>query len=423
MLKTSTTARCLFGILTLLLTVQAGAADEFPPGWLPMTHLDGQPSWREVRDDQEHVRFYLPQKDKPVRGVFVCFVFHSGDPRELADLWNFALVTVPWPFEFDLGHNDKRNGRFKLGHEAQNMGLLLRYLEYAAKETRHPELATVPLVGWLGQNGSHLCADLHQRAPERVLAWSDSFPNRLRQFSELTQRVPFAFAWEIPKNELRAGQRVYRNDSDAPADLSCRATTYGFDHGIYSKFNFFMAYLDRCIALRLPAEMPSPGQPVKLKPVVREQGWVGDFDPVSGWNPIASASAGKLDHAKYPVWFPDEYAAWSWRSYHSACTDLEITGPKLTYQKRDNKWGGPDCGLGYGGPLKAGDQHKFSAKVSGDYAQVEYHDGHRVVGTSQAAPWTVDGVTLEPGLRVLFAVGVKADGTRSASRPAFVIVQ
>ena len=398
------------------------AAESFPPGWLPISQLDGKPTWSAVREDKERIRLYLPHGDQPVRGVFVCFVFHSGDPRELADLWNFALVTVPWPFEYDLGHNDKRNGRFQLGHPAQDMGLLLRYLESAAKETKHPELATAPLVGWLGQNGSHLCADLFKRAPDRVLAWSDSFPGRLRQFPELTQRVPFAFAWEIPKNELRAAQRTYNNDGGAPADLSCRATTYGFDHGIYSKFNFFMAYLDRCIAMRLPAEMPPPGEPVKLKPVAREEGWVGDFDPVSGWNPIAPAADAALKDAKYPVWFPDEYAAWSWRSYHSACTDVEITGPKLTYQKRDGKWGGPDCGLGYGGPLAAKDRHTFSAKVTGDYAKVEFHDGHRIVGEATAAPWQLDGATLEPGLRVLFAVGVKADGTRAASRPAFVIV-
>jgi hypothetical protein len=260
----------LVRILTIL-AVFAGthlihAAENFPPGWVPVTRLDARPAWSAVREDKERIHLYLPNGDKPVRGVFVCFVFHSGDPRELADLWNFALVTVPWPFEYDLGHNDKRNGRFQLGHPAQDMGLLLRYLEHAATETKHPELATAPIVGWLGQNGSHLCADLFKRAPDRVLAWSDSFPNRLRQFPELTQRVPFAFAWEIPKNELRAGQRISKNDGDAPADLSCRATAYGFDHGIYSKFNFFMAYLDRCIATRLPAEKPPPGQGVKLKP-------------------------------------------------------------------------------------------------------------------------------------------------------------
>lgn len=94
-----------------------------------------------------------------------------------------------------------------------------------------------------------------------------------------------------------------------------------------------MMYLDRCIALRMPDKMPKPGKPVKLKPVVREDGWVGDFDPISAWNPIASVKSGKLSSPKYPVWFPDEYAAWSWRAYHSSCTDLEITAPRLTYQK------------------------------------------------------------------------------------------
>jgi hypothetical protein len=387
--------------------------------------LDESPVWSDFRKIDDRVHLYLPHGDKPVRGVFVCFVFHSGDPRELADLWNFALVTVPWPFEYDLGVNDKRNGRYKLGHPVGDMSLLLRYLDTAATETRHPELRSVPLIGWLGQNGSHLCADLHRRAPERVLAWSDSFPNRLRQHKELTRQVPFAFAWEIPKNELRAGQRLYKNagESDAPADLSCRATTYGFDHGIYSKFNFFMLYLDRCIAARMPDELPPPGEPVKLKPVTREQGWIGDFDPVSGWNPIATVASGQLANAKYPVWFPDEYAAWSWRSYHSSCVDLEIIGPKLTYQKRDGKWGGLDCGLGYGGPLNAADRHTFSAKVSGDYAKVEFHDGPRRVAESAAAPWQAEGISLSPGLRVLFAVGVRSDGSRAASRPAFVIVR
>lgn len=404
-------------------TAAAHAAERFPPGWVPVSHLDNGPSWDEVRDIEDRIHLYLPRGEKPVRGVFVCFVFHSGDPRELADLWKFALVTVPWPFEYDLGHNDKRNGRYKLGHETQDMGLLLRYLDHTARETKHAELSTVPIVGWLGQNGSHLCADLYDRAPERVLAWSDSFPNRLRQYPELTQNVPFPFAWEISKKDLRSGERSYNKDSDPPADLSCRATTYGFGHGIYSKFNFFMFHLDRCIALRMPDEMPPPGEPVKLQPAVRAVGWEGDFDPISSWNPIAPVSSGELSNATYPVWFPDEYAAWSWRSYHSACDDLEITQPTRPYQKRDGEWGGPDCGLGYGGYLSATDEHTFSARVSGDYKKIVYHDGNRVLGEATEAPWTLEGVTLQPGLRVLFAVGVTADGKRSASRPALAITR
>jgi hypothetical protein len=399
------------------------AADDFPPGWLPVKQLDRTPTWSEVRENNEQVHLYLPSGDKPVRGVFACFVFHSSDPRELADLWNFALVTVPWPFEYDLGHNDKRNGRFQLGHPTQDMGLLLRYLDAAAKETKHPELSTVPIVGWLGQNGSHMCADLYQRAPDRVLAWADSFPNRLRNFPELTKEVPFAFAWEISKGELKSRERALKAEDVTVHDLSCRANTYGFGHGIYSKYNFFAVYLDRCIQLRLPDKMPPPGEPVKLKPVSRDAGWVGDFAPISEWAPIVKASSPEAKKFTYPSWLPDQYSAWMWRSYHSAEPDLKLTGPVVEYRKKDGKWGGPECGLGYGGYLTASEPLTFTAESSGDYVKLEFHDGDQVLGAADKAPYELAGVKLEPGLRVLFAVGVKADGTRVASRPAFAIVR
>lgn len=405
------------------ISCNTAAAEDFPPGWLPIKQLDENLTWSQVRETQDRVHLHLPREDQPVRGVFVCFVFHSGDPRELARLWDFALVTVPWPMEYDLGHNDKRSGRYQLGHATQDMGLLLRYLETAASETKHPELGTVPIVGWLGQNGSHMGADLHQRAPERVLAWSDSFPNRLRQHPEFTKAVPFAFAWEISKGELRSGERSFKADETPVLDLSCRANTYGFSHGIYSKFNFFMAYLDRCIAARMPPTMPTPGEPVQLTPVVRQQGWVGDFAPISQYNPIAPANSAEAKEFVYPSWLPDEYAAHMWRSYHSAEPDIQLTGPVIEYRKKDDKWGGPECGLGYGGYLAAADPLTFTADSSGDYARIEFFDGNQQLAVATQQPWIAEGVTLAPGLRSLFAVGVKSNGERAASRPAFVIVR
>lgn len=408
-------------LVGILASVTRAEETAFPPGWLPVAQLEAtEPSWSEFRDIKDRVHLYLPGGDKSVRGVFVCFVFHSGDPRELARLWNFALVTVPWPMEYDLGHNDKRNGRFKLGHEPQDMGLLLRYLDQAAEETGHAELKTVPLVGWLGQNGSHLAGDLYERAPDRLLAWSDSFANRLREYPELTQNVPFAFAWEISRREEREGVREIK---DEPLlDLSCRASTYGFGHGIYSKFNFFVAYLDRCIALRMPETMP-PGEPFRLKPVVRSEGWVGDFAPVGAWNPIVPADSPEAESFKYPSWMPDEYSAWTWRSYHSTAPNILLTGPRVEYRKKDGKWGGPDCGLGYGGPIDASEPQTFSAKVGDGYERVEFHDGDKIVGTATGPDWTVQGVRLDTGLRALFVVGVRPDGSKAASRPAFVIVK
>ena len=174
----------------------------------------------------------------------------------------------------------------------------------------------------------------------------------------------------------------------------------------------------------MPDKMPDPGQPVKLKPALRENGWVGDFDPIGSWNPIAPAKEGKLKEAKYPVWFPDEYAAWSWRAYHSSCTDLKITGPRHPYSKIDGKWGGNGaCGLGYGGYLSASETHVLSAIVKEGYEKVLFHDGNKVLGETKGPLWALPPRKLQPGLRVLFAVGIKADGSRSASRPAMVIVK
>ena len=410
-------------LLGLFALTSMAIAKEFPPGWLPVQALDDKPSWSEFRKIDDRIHLYLPGGETPVRGIFVCTVFHSSDPRELARLWNFALVTVPWPFNYDLGHNDKRNGRYKLGHPTQDMGLLLRYLEQAAKSSGHRELASVPIVGWLGQNGSHLGSDLHGRAPGRVLAWSDSFPNRLRQYPELTRDVPFAFAWEIAKKDLREGKRNYKKGDDPLEDLSCRANTYGFGHGIYSKYNFFMAFLDRCIRLRMPDQMPAPGEPVTLKPAVREDGWLGDYDPIGEWNPIAPAGSPEVDQMRYPCWFPDAYMAHAWRSYHSANPAIKMTGPVVEYRKKDGKWGGPECGLGYGGQLPASEPVVLSASAKTGFSKVEFYDGDRLVAEDDSAPWESAPVKIEPGLRVLYAVGVDADGKRSASRATFVIFE
>ena len=55
-------------------------------------------------------------------------------------------------------------------------------------------------------------------------------------------------------------------------------------------------------------------------------------------------------------------------------------------------------------------------------ATLAIHELPREVRTQRPA-WTLPPRKLQPGLRVLFAVGVKADGSHSASRPAMVIVK
>ena len=160
---------------------------------------------------------------------------------------------------------------------------------------------------------------------------------------------------------------------------------------------------------------------IKNKTTERWRSSVLQEHVISSWAPIATVKSGKLKDAEYPSWMPDEYAAWSWRAYHSSCTDIQITGPKVSYSKHDGKWGGTICGLGYGGFLSSTDKHDFRAAVKGDYIKIEFYDGHHKLGEATKAPWDLKDISLEQGLHVLFAVGVKADGTRAACRPALVI--
>jgi hypothetical protein len=406
--------------------LKALAPGEFPPGWLPVVPLDDKTPW-DFRKSSETIQLYLPPESKVVRGVFVCYIFHSSDPREMARLWNFALVTVPPAFEYDLGFYDKRNLRpQKTGLKPGNMGLLLAFLDAAAKELKRPELSAAPIVGWLGQNGAPLCADLFARAPDRVLAWSDAWFEKWPKYPEMVSKVPVASAWESngePKRNAEREQKLpaVTNQLTPPNQLRCYANTFGFPHGIYSKYSFFVAFLDRCILARLPDTIPEPGQPVKLKSIDIKSGWAGDFSEIGQWATIArvAEAKGMVD----PIWMPDAYVAWMWRSYHSAAPDVKLTGPVIELRKKDGKWGGAECGMGFGGYLKAGTALAFSAEATGTYASMEFHDGDKIIGIATASPWKVDGVKLERGLRTLFAVGVTADGKRTASRPAFAIVE
>jgi hypothetical protein len=412
--------------LPAVASAQEPKKDAFPPGWLPVHRLDDKTPWEEVRKIDDKVLLYLPHGDKTVRGVFLSVVFHSGDPRECAKLWNFALVTIPWPMLWDIGLPDKRSPRAKkTGLPMGDMGVMLQYLEAAAKETKHPELAAAPIVGWMMQGGNHHLSDLHKRVPDRIIAWVDAFPNQIAKYPDLTKDVPFALAWE----ESGADKAERKKAADAilslpkdrltpPVDLKCRATTYGFAHGIYSKWNFFMAFLHRLILLRLPNEAPPLGQPTKLRPIRREDGWAGDFNPVSEWNPIAPFA--KARGMITPTWLPDEYMAWSWRAYHAAKPDIKLTAPIVEYRSKGDR---KDCGLGYGNVMKAGTPLTFAAETTGTYTKIEFHDGDKIVGAADKAPWRVEGVRLERGLRVLFAVGVTRDGERKTSRAAFLVVE
>ena len=164
--------------------------------------------------------------------------------------------------------------------------------------------------------------------------------------------------------------------------------------------------------------------------MVRENGWVGDFKPISEWNPIAPANSDEAKKFEFPSWLPDEYAAHMWRAFHSGKIDLEkpyfdatsimIKAPVTPYSRGSNR---SRYGAGYGCFLYADTPFDFEVEVNVDCTKVIYYDGDKVIGEVNEAPWNLEGARLETGLRAVYAVAVKPDGSKVTSRCTFPVVR
>lgn len=152
--------------------------------------------------------------------------------------------------------------------------------------------------------------------------------------------------------------------------------------------------------------------------------------PISEWNPIAAADSDRAKSFAFPAWLPDHYAACMWRAFHSGkmsadrpyfdATSIAITAPVTPYSRgRDRS----RYGAGYGCFLYADRPVDFQVEVRVPCRKVIYYDGDRVIGEVHQAPWNLQHATLEPGLRAVYAVVEKPDGSRVTSRCTFPIVK
>ena len=176
-----------------------------------------------------------------------CALCSQVRTHDLQDVWNFALVTIPFPFTYDLGDKDHRNQSRANTHEPQGQ-LLLRYLDDVAKQTNHPELSKVPIVDWMEQAGPRYLRTLYDRSVRNACSPG---PTPSPPFYEAKRLPTFPTKCPLPtvgkstteKSAKEAGKRVpHHKLRSVFDDLSSNASTYGFKHGIYSKFHFFTSF-------------------------------------------------------------------------------------------------------------------------------------------------------------------------------------
>ena len=315
-----------FTILLLAFSFRA-AAEDFtnvisPPYY--MVHYEGSTNEGELKISANYT-LWLPPGVKTLRGVIV----HQhgcgpGDDREArasaGDLHWQALarkhecaLLVPTYEQSDRSHCrwwfDPRNGSDKA---------FIQALAELAKQTHHPELATVPWALWGHSGGAIWSGSMLLLYPERVAAvW-------LRSGVPLQQAEPIpAAALTVPvmcNLGTREGVTITTNGVDymwrsvreffqefrGQGGLIGVAVDPNSGHDCGNSRYLAIPWFDVCLTARLPDEAGS----AELKPMPTDSAWLAPL-PGKSAQPVSKFPG----DPKTAVWLPNEPIAKAWSEF------------------------------------------------------------------------------------------------------------
>jgi len=218
----------------------------------------------------------------------------------------------------------------------------LRALDDLARQSHHPELATVPWCLW-GHSGGGFWASLTQTLyPERIAAiWLRSGTAfGYWEKGEVARPKISAAVYGIPvmcnpghkeKNDGVFG-RIWTGIFAMFQTYRARGAPIGFapdprtSHECGDSRYLAIPFFDACLALRLPVEGATKQ---KLKRIAMKAGWLAR--PLTDKPVPARSYQGKVDEA---VWLPDERVARAWAEYVRTGAVGDTTPPPPPFHVR-----------------------------------------------------------------------------------------
>lgn len=247
--------------------------------------------------------------------------------QALARKWDCALLGPSYQQE------DKQECRLWCDPRNGSENTFLKSLSDAARQSKHPELETVPWCLW-GHSGGGTWASLMQVLhPERIVSiWlrSGTAFNQIEK-DGLVKPEAAAAVYAIPVmcnpgskengdkrfNGAWAGTlamfKAYRAKG-APIGFAPDPRT---SHECGDSRYLAIPYFDACLGLRLP----TPGE-TKLRPIDPKSAWLAA--PLSDIAEPAASYTGKPEEA---VWLPDERIAKIWMDYVKTGASPDLTPP------------------------------------------------------------------------------------------------
>ena len=300
--------------------------------------------------------------------------------RQLASLWNFALVT---------------GGVWDIDRPAAYLDGALRH--WAAALGR-PELANAPLAIDGGSRFSNFCrSEAAEHFRGRVIACT-IIVGGARATSEANIGIPSLVA----VGERDRGAEII-SGSVLPArrsgSLISGVLIWGKGHVCDRCQDLTWPFLDLVIAARLPRDADPRGGPVALRAMDEGRGQLGNLLTWAGpWAyeqaPLAPRELG---------WLPDRASAMLWAAFVLNNPPLRITSPTSPYSWSNGFSQDPSS-------ARAGQPFTLEASVSAPAAgPLIFYDRDRPLGggtlSADGKRLTLANVRLEPGMHNLFVMG------------------
>lgn len=276
--------------------------------------------------------YWLPEGVESVRGVIVhqhgasipaaqagATAVYDLHWQALAKKWDCALVGPSYRVLTDAIDLTPGGAELWFDPRRGSEKTFLRSLEDVARQSGHPEIATVPWVLWGHSGGgiwSNTMSTLH---PERVAAVF------LRSGTAAMFRVKPEFLQPTVPEAVYAIPTMTNAGVQEKANLPWSASITTFQeyrqHGAPIGFapdprtghwtgdSRYLAipFLDACMAMRLP-DLGATTQ--KLRPIDYSQAWLGEL-----MGSLAVPAAQFRGNAKKAVWLPNGHVARAWMEY------------------------------------------------------------------------------------------------------------
>lgn len=340
---------------------------------------------------------WIPPNTPVIRGALLNYVDNlpSGAPdsptQELLKTWKFGYIYVARGSSFSVGE-----------------------LQGLAQRSGHPEVANIGLcpVGMSWSAGQ--AWEITNIMPQRVIAAAVVCISNAGNITDTNRlKTPIVFIageGDFVETTVRIAFENRRNGAQW-----CAAIRWNVFHAFGTSKQFIYPFFDQCIRHRIPDDWDPLSGPVKLKNFKEEDGWLGfrDKSYKSSFPKIAPVKSytGDLNNS---MWFPNEYIATLWRSfhlYHDGLLDsngnylatansptFELLGPATTFN---------ELSLTNSGNYQIVGNYSGSKPVS----RIEYYDGNILLG-SPKGKFSLLNVNLARGAHGIYGIAHFQDGTR-----------